>query len=104
MIREKVQIAVYRARNNPVLQRAFVQMKPKKTIWGFLGVVLFFIAPEIVAFIWGAHITTYAHMQLLTQTAQPMETWYELLIMMFKDGGSWVNLGLGFVFLAWLFF
>ena len=91
-------------RSSPVLQRAFTQMKPKKSIWGFLGVVLFFIAPEIVAFIWGAEITRYARVQLLQTFTQPLETWYELLIMMFKDGGSWVNLGLGFVFLAWLFF
>ena len=104
MFKEKVQTAVYRVRNNPALRRSFAQMKPKKTVWGFLGVVLFFIAPEIVAFVWGADITAYAHAQMLPAPSEPLATWYEALIYLFKDGGSWVNLIFGFVFLAWLFF
>jgi len=104
MIREKLQIAVYRAKNNPALRRSLAQLKPKRTVWGFLGVVLFFIAPEIVAFVWGAEITAFAHTQMLQAPAEPLATWYELLVMLFKDGGSWVNLGIGFAFLAWLFF
>ena len=104
MIREKIQTAVYRAKNNPALRRSLAQMKPKKTVWGFLGVVFFFIAPEIVAFVWGAEITAYAHAQLLQVPAQPLATWYEMLVLLFEDGGNWVNLGIGFGFLAWLFF
>ena len=104
MIREKIQTAVSRAKNNPALRRGVAQMKPKKTLWGFLGVVLFFIAPEIVAFVWGADITAYAHAQMLEAPAEPLATWYELLVLLFEDGGSWVNLGLGFAFLVWLFF
>ena len=79
-------------------------MKPQKSIWGFLGVVLFFIVPEIIAFIWGADITAYAHEQMLHAPAEPLATWYEGLVMLFEEGGSWVNLGLGFAFLVWLFF
>jgi hypothetical protein len=104
MLKQKIQTAVYRARNNPALRRSMAQMKPKKTIWGFLGVVLFFIAPEIVAFIWGADITAYGHRQLLLVPSEPLATWYEALIYLFEDGGSWVNLGFGFAFLVWLFF
>jgi len=103
-MREKVRILAFRMRNNPVLRRSVAQMKPQKTVWGFLGVVLFFIAPEIVAFIWGADITAYAHTQMLQVPAEPLATWYEGLVMLFEDGGSWVNLGLGFAFLVWLFF
>ncbi|MEJ2468930.1 MAG: hypothetical protein P8Y65_08675 [Campylobacterales bacterium] len=103
-MRERLQIAAYRIRNNPVLRRSFAQMKPKKTVWGFLGVVLFFIAPEIVAFVWGARITAYAHEQMLLVPSEPLATWYETLIWIFEPGGSWVNLILGFAFLAWLFF
>lgn len=102
-MRERLQIAAYRIRNNPVLRRSFGQMKPKKTIWGFLGVVLFFIAPEIVAFVWGAEITDYAHEQLLLVPSEPLAAWYEALIWLFEPGGSWVNLGLGLAFLVWLF-
>lgn len=103
-MREKLQTAAYRIKTNPALRRSFAQMKPKKTVWGFLGVVLFFIAPEIIAFIWGAEITAYAHTQLLHAPAEPIATWYKGLVMLFEDGGSWVNLLLGFAFLGWLFY
>lgn len=103
-MKTKLHTAVTRAKNNPVLRKTAQQMKPEKTIWGFLGVVLFFIVPEIVAFIWGADITAYAHAQMLHAPSEPLATWYEALIMLFEDGGSWVNLAIGFAFLGWLFF
>jgi len=78
-------------------------MKPDKTIWGFLGVTLFFILPEIVAFIWGTEITTYAT-EALVDASSIDKYYYDGLIMLFEDGGSWFNLFLGFVFLIWLFF
>jgi len=90
-------------KQNPVLRRSVAQMKPKKTVWGFLGVVLFFIAPEIVAFVWGADITAYARAQMLLPPDEPAATWYEGLIYLFDEGGSWLNLGIGFAFLGWLF-
>ncbi|MHC3994359.1 hypothetical protein ACXWTF_05980 [Thiomicrolovo sp. ZZH C-3] len=103
MIREKIATAAYRLKHNPALRRSLAQMKPKKTVWGFLGVVLFFFVPEMIAFIWGADITAYAHAQMLDVPAEPLATWYELLVMLFEEGGSWVNLGIGFAFLLWLF-
>lgn len=91
-------------RNNPALRHSMAKMKPQKTLWGFLGVILFFIAPEIVAFVWGAEITAHAREQLLLAPAEPIATWYEALIYLFEEGGSWTNLAIGFAFLAWLFF
>jgi hypothetical protein len=103
-MKQKIQAKAKQLRDNPALRKSVASMKPKKTVWGFLGVVLFFIAPEIVAFIWGAQITAYAHAQMLMVPSEALATWYEALIYLFKDGGSWVNLGIGFAFLAWLFF
>jgi len=77
-------------------------MKPDKTIWGFLGITLFFILPEIIAFIWGVEITAYAK-EALVQASSPESYYYDGLIMLFEEGGSWFNLFLGFVFLIWLF-
>ena len=79
-------------------------MKPEKSIWGFLGVIVFFILPEIAAFIWGAEITAYAKESLAHSAATIDKYYFELLVMMFEEGGSWVNLGLGFALLIWLFF
>lgn len=79
-------------------------MKPEKTLWGFFGIILFFIVPEIIAFIWGSDITAYANKELLFATALFDRQYYELLVMLFKDGGSWFNLTLGIILLIWLFF
>jgi hypothetical protein len=90
-------------RDNPKLKEAVTSMKPDKTIWGFLGVTLFFILPEIIAFIWGVEITAYAKTSL---SADPgwLEYYYKGLVMLFEEGGSWVNLIIGCLFLIWLFF
>lgn len=79
-------------------------MKPAKTVWGFFGIVLFFIVPEIIAFIWGSDITVYAKEELLIAASAVERQYYELLVMLFEEGGSWVNLAIGFALLVWLFF
>lgn len=89
---------------NPATKKALVSLKPEKTLWGFLGVILFFILPEIIAFIWGAEITSYAR-ETLVHSPSWIETSYgDLLVMLFEDGGSWFNLALGTALLIWLFF
>ena len=89
---------------NPATKKAIVSMKPQKTIWGFLGVVLFFILPEVIAFFYGTDITAYANTQLLQANSTQMQYYYELLVMMFEDGVSWLNLSIGFGLLIWLFY
>lgn len=104
MIREKLLTASHRVRNSPVLRQSVARMKPKKTVWGFLGIVVFFFVPEIVAFGWGADITAYARTQMLLAPSASLATWYEGLILLFQEGGSWVNLAIGSAFLVWFFF
>lgn len=79
-------------------------MKPDKSIWGFVGVVLFFIAPEVIAFIYGVEITHYAKEGLSIASSAVERQYYNLLVMLFEDGGSWINLIIGFTLLIWLFF
>lgn len=81
-----------------------MSLKPAKTVWGFVGVILFFIVPEIVAFIWGSDITAYAKEEVLSAASAVEQKYYELLIMLFEGGGSWINLAIGCALLAWLFF
>ncbi|MCK9373287.1 MAG: hypothetical protein M0P91_08815 [Sulfuricurvum sp.] len=89
---------------NPKAQKALQSLKPEKTVWGFFGVLLFFIVPEIIAFIWGGEITAYAREALLSAVSAPQRYYYEMLIMLFNEGGSWFNLGFGVLLLLWLFF
>jgi hypothetical protein len=78
-------------------------MKPEKSVWGFLGIVLFLIVPEIIAFIYGAEITAYAKEALLHERG--VEKYYfDFLVMMFEEGGSWVNLIIAAALLVWFFF
>ena len=88
----------------PATQHAIKSLKPDKTIWGFLGVVLFFIVPEVIAFIWGVEITSYAREQLTHTSSDAQTYYYEGLIMLFEDGVSWLNLLIGVALLVWLFY
>ncbi len=88
---------------NPHTQKALHTLKPEKSFWGIIGVIFFFIFPEIIAFIWGDDITVYAKASLMIASSGIEKQYYELLILLFEEGGSWFNLGLGFVLLIWLF-
>lgn len=89
---------------HPATKHALLSMKPEKTIWGILGVCLFFIAPEIIAFFWSHEIVHYAQDALLLHPAMPEKYLYELLIKLFEEGMNWFNLTFGIVLLIWLFF
>lgn len=103
-MKQKIKTKVQQIVQNPAAQKAFISMKPKKTLWSFFGIILFFIVPEIIAFIWGTDITAYANRELLLATTLLDRQYYELLVMLFKDGGSWFNLTFGTILLIWLFF
>ncbi len=103
-MRQKLQEKAKQIAKNPATQQALTSMKPQKSIWGFLGVILFFILPEIVAFFYGADITAFAKAQLLLANSFEMHYYYKALEMMFEDGVSWLNLIIGFALLIWLFF
>jgi len=87
---------------SPAAVKAVQVMKPEKSVWGFFGIVLFLIVPEIIAFIWGVEITAYAKHELLVATSLIEKQYYNLLVMLFEEGGSWVNLGLAAGLLVWL--
>ena len=103
-MKDKIKAKAQQLAQNPKTKKALLSMKPEKSLWGFLGIILFFIAPEIIAFIWGVNITSYARNELMLATSTIEQYYYKLLIMLFEEGGSWINLGIGFALLIWLFF
>lgn len=103
-MKQKLQAKAKQIAQNPATKKVIVSMKPQKTIWGFLGVILFFILPEVITFFYGSGITSYANTQLITASNFEMHSYYKLLVMMFGDGVSWLNLIMGFSLLIWLFF
>ncbi len=94
---------VKRLSSNPVLQKSAQSLKPNRSIWGLLGIVLFFIAPEIAGFIWGVEITDWAHAGTLSESTEMGRKVYWLLEKLFEEGGSWINLSIGVLLLVWLF-
>lgn len=102
-MKHKIKAKAQQLAQSPSTQKFLTAMKPEKSVWGFLGIVVFFIVPEIIAFIWGIEITSFAQRELLAAPSFFERQYYELLVMLFKDGGSWVNLSIGMGFLVWFF-
>ena len=88
---------------SPKVKEIFQRLKPQKSIWGFLSIVLLFIAPEIAAFIYGDDITKWCEAKLDLNPPYMESYLYENIIDLMGEG-SWFNLAIGFAFLIWLFF
>ena len=100
----KLKAKVRKIAGHPTAKKALTALKPEKSIWGFLGIVIFLIVPEIIAFIWGVEITAFAKAQALLNPSFVEKQCYDLLLVLFEDGGSWLNLGIGAALLIWFFF
>jgi len=103
-MRNKIKAKAIEIAKNPHTQKALLSMKPQKNIWGISGVVFFFIMPEIIAYIWGADITEFAKNELLMPHGFLEIKYYEMLVMLFEEGMSYLNLTVGVALLVWLFF
>lgn len=103
-MKQKIKTKAQQIARHPTTKKTLIALKPEKSIWGFLGIVLFLIVPEIVAFIWGAQITAFAKAQLLLSPELLEKQYYDLLLLLFENGGSWLNLSIGAALLIWFFF
>ena len=103
-MREKITNIQDRLKNNPKLQEQIKNMKPKRSIWGFLGVILLFFVPEILNDFYSTEI-----LEWIKNYAQgaPNEQMRDSLIWLsqktFDGEVSYLNITLGFLFLIWLF-
>ncbi|MCK9473541.1 hypothetical protein [Sulfurimonas sp.] len=103
-MREKIKTKTREILKNQNTKKALSSMKPEKNLWGIGGVILFFIVPEIIAYIWGVDIVGYAQNELLQPQNFLEEKYFELLLMLFEEGVSYLNLVIGIALLVWLFF
>ena len=103
-MKQKLERRLNHLKNNPEFQSKLQQMRPKKSIWGFLGVVLIFFVPEVLNILYYQEINEW--IVDFTRTA-PSQQMGDMLVWMSQktfDGKiSWVNLALGVAFLVWLF-
>ena len=91
-------------KNNPEFQKKLQKMKPSRSIWGVMGVVLVFFIPEVMNYFWSdeinLHIVNLAH----TIPNEELATLLKWTSKELFDGQiSWINVGLGVTFLVWLF-
>ncbi len=101
-MREKIAHIQERIDNDPKLKEAVERIKPKRTLWGVLGIVLFFFVPELVTYVWQAELTEWAHLHSITEPVAQMRWLYAQLETMFKSGVSWMNIGIGTLLLLWV--
>ena len=102
-MKKRIRSVASRVAKNPVLQKSAQSLKPNRSIWGVLGVLLFFIVPEIIGFIWGKEIAIWAHAQILSEASEVGRKLYWVLEKLFENGGSWIGLSIGVLLLVWLF-
>lgn len=91
-------------KNNSEFQKKMERLKPKRSIWGILGVVLFFFVPEIVNVLWHKEITTWLIEIIENAPKTPVSELLEWSIpKIFTGEISFFNIGLGIAFLVWIF-
>ena len=101
-MKEKIKAIQNKIDQDPKLQKAVASIKPKKGIWGILGIILFFFLPELITYIWQDELVSWAHAHSITEPLE-MQRWvYSELEEMFKAGVSWLNLIIGTLLLLWL--
>ena len=101
-MKEKIKAIQNKIDQDPKLQKAVASLKPKKGIWGIVGIVLFFFLPELITYIWQEELIDWAHLHSITEPLE-MQRWvYSELEEMFASGVSWFNLLIGSLLLLWV--
>ncbi len=103
-MKQKLQRRLEHLKNNQEFQDRLQEMRPQKSIWGFLGVILFFFLPELLNVLYYQEINNW--MVNFAQTAPSPEIGDKLIWMsknLFDGEISWLNLAIGTGFLVWLF-
>ena len=101
-MKEKIKAVKERLVHDPKFQKALNAQKPKKSIWGVLGIILFFFVPELVTYIWQDELINWAHLHSITEPLEMQRWLFGELEDMFKSGVSWLNLIIGSLLLLWL--
>ena len=101
-MKEKIKEIQSRIDSDPKLKEAVEKIKPKKSILGILGIVIFFFLPELIIYVWQDELSSWAHLHSITEPLTVQRWVYTKLEKMFTSGVSWLNIGLGVLFLVWV--
>ncbi len=101
-MKKKIQKIQTRIDNDPRLKEAVSKIKPKKSIWGIGGIILFFFIPELLTYIWQDELINWAHTHSITEPIAMQRWLYAEMETMFSSGVSWLNITLGSALLVWV--
>ena len=103
-MKQKLKNIKYNLKHNPEFQAKLQEMKPKKTIWGFLGVVLLFFVPEVINVLYSQEINSWmVESAPLYYSAELADKAIWITKKMFDGELSFINIGLGLGFLYWMY-
>ena len=101
-MKQKLQNLQHKIEHDPKLKKAVDSIRPKRTVWGVVGIILFFFVPELVTYIWQPELVNWAHAHSLTEPLAMQRMLYAQLEKMFADGVSWLNISIGAALLVWV--
>jgi len=101
MMTEKIKMIQQHLENDPKFQEAVEKIRPEWSFWGIVSIGLFFFLPELITAIWQSELVAWSHLHAISEPVELMRKMYTMLEEMFRDGVSWVNVGLGVLFLLW---
>jgi len=101
-MKEKIKQMQHRMEHDPKLKEAVTRIKPKKTLWGIVGIILFFFLPELITFIWQDALINWSHTHSITEPLSMQRWLYGELEEMFISGVSWFNIVIGSLLLIWV--
>ena len=101
-MRNKIKHIQTKIDQDPKLQKAVASIKPKKGLWGIVGIILFFFLPEAITYIWQNELINWSHVHSITEPLAMQRWLYSELEDMFASGVSWFNLLIGGLLLLWL--
>ena len=87
--------------NQDKLEEVKAKLKPGKSWWALVGIVLFFFLPEIAAFFWGDEISKYFSIKEQTSVDSMHKFLYHQLQSLGEN--SIFNIVLGVIFTIWFF-
>jgi len=93
-----------RIESDPRLKKAVDSIKPKRTFWGVMGIVVFFFFPELITYVWQPELISWAHQHTITEPLAIQRIFYAKLEKMFVDGISWFNIAMGVALLVWVWY
>ncbi len=101
-MKDKIKKIQNRIDNDPKLKETISSIKPQKTFWGIMGIILFFFLPELITYIWQPELVNWFHSHSLTERLSIQRWLCKQFEDMFASGVSWFNITFGMVMLFWV--